>query len=230
MNARKIWDFVREYRTLLVIMVVAAVAIVACLVALSALSALSGDRDGEAQSMAAEPERAVAAVALDRKAAPAVNGELVAKQERQALVDRVRANWRDATGVQPDLRGMKDITVDVSLKDQMVYVKSEGRTVYEMVASTGINDTTPHGTFRTNGQGGDHFFTPRDHMGGDYWTRITGVYLFHSVPTREEAGDYIVSEAVKLGEPASHGCVRLTVADAKWIHEQLPKGTPVTIE
>ena len=227
MNARKFWDVVRQYRTLLVIMVVAAVAIVACLVA---LSALSGDRDGEAQSMAAEPERAVAAVALDRQAAPAVNGELVAKQERQALVDRVRANWRDATGVQPDLRGMKDITVDVSLKDQMVYVKSEGRTVYEMVASTGINDTTPHGTFRTNGQGGDHFFTPRDHMGGDYWTRITGVYLFHSVPTREEAGDYIVSEAVKLGEPASHGCVRLTVADAKWIHEQLPKGTPVTIE
>ncbi|KAB8292792.1 L,D-transpeptidase [Bifidobacterium avesanii] len=217
--------FLETYRTLLAVMVGAVVVIVVCLSLTSWLSARDADAAQVAQG--AESQTIDVTPSMERRATPAVNETLA---NRQALVERVRANWRDATGEQPDLSRYPDISVDVSLKDQMVYVKSAGKVIYEMVASTGINDTTPHGTFRTNGQGGDHFYTPRDHMGGDYWTRITGVYLFHSVPTNEEAGDYIVSEAVKLGEPASHGCVRLTVADAKWVHEQLPKGTPVTIE
>ena len=166
---------------------------------------------------------------LDRSAVPAVSQSMVERRARAALVQRVRANWREPTGVQPDLAAYPDITVDVSLADQMVYVRSAGTEIYRMVASTGIDDSTPHGTFVTNGQGGDHFYTERDHMGADYWTRITGVYLFHSVPTRQKAGDYIEDQAVRLGEPASHGCVRLTVADAKWVYEQLPKGTRVTI-
>ena len=36
-------------------------------------------------------------------------------------------------------------------------------------------------------------------------------------------------EGNKLGQPASHGCVRLTVADAEWFYNQIPEGTPVTI-
>ena len=56
-----------------------------------------------------------------------------------------------------------------------------------------------------------------------------GPYLFHSVPTGQNFGDYLEDEAMKLGQPASHGCVRLTVADAKWFYDQVPDGTPVTI-
>ncbi|MDB6823838.1 L,D-transpeptidase [Bifidobacterium longum] len=52
--------------------------------------------------------------------------------------------------------------------------------------------------------------------------------LFHTVPT-DSSGRYIVSEANKLGSPASHGCVRLTVPDVKWLYEQLPQGTTVHI-
>ncbi|WP_165541109.1 L,D-transpeptidase, partial [Bifidobacterium longum] len=36
-------------------------------------------------------------------------------------------------------------------------------------------------------------------------------------------------EPNKLGSPASHGCVRLTVPDVKWLYEQLPQGTTVHI-
>ena len=36
-------------------------------------------------------------------------------------------------------------------------------------------------------------------------------------------------EGAKLGQPASHGCVRLTVADAQWFYDQVPDGTLVTI-
>lgn len=38
-----------------------------------------------------------------------------------------------------------------------------------------------------------------------------------------------VSEFNKLGEDASLGCIRLTVADSKWIFENCPTGTPTTI-
>lgn len=217
--------FLRPYRVPLAASVASLAAIALCLGLTNMVTA--NGRHGEAQSVAAAP--VVELVELDRSSAPAVNAALAAKQAREPLIAKVRANWREPTGTQPDLSQYSDISVDVSLADQMVYVKSAGKVIYEMVASTGINDSTPHGTFRTNGAGGDHFYTPYDHMGADYWTRITGVYLFHSVPTGYDAGDYIESEAVKLGQPASHGCVRLTVADAKWIHEQLPKGTPVTI-
>ena len=66
-------------------------------------------------------------------------------------------------------------------------------------------------------------------MGADYWVQFYGPYLFHSVPTGQNFGDYLEDEAMKLGQPASHGCVRLTVADAKWFYDQVPDGTPVTI-
>ncbi|HAH78565.1 MAG TPA: L,D-transpeptidase, partial [Ruminococcaceae bacterium] len=36
--------------------------------------------------------------------------------------------------------------------------------------------------------------------------------------------------ADKLGEPASHGCIRLPVEDAKWIYDNIPEGTKVVIE
>ena len=54
--------------------------------------------------------------------------------------------------------------------------------------------------------------------------------LFRSIINQaQNFGDYLEDEAMKLGQPASHGCVRLTVADAKWFYDQVPDGTPVTI-
>ena len=34
----------------------------------------------------------------------------------------------------------------------------------------------------------------------------------------------------KLGRRASHGCIRLTVEDAKWIYDNCPAGTTVIIQ
>lgn len=117
----------------------------------------------------------------------------------------------------------------MSIADQRVAVLSGGRTVYTMVASTGMDGTTPTGDF-VIGARGDHFYNPTEGMGADYWVAFLGTtYLFHSVPTYENMGDYIEKEALKLGRPASHGCVRLTVADAQWLYGQLPEGTPVHI-
>ena len=55
---------------------------------------------------------------------------------------------------------------------------------------------------------------------GQYCTQITGDYLFHSVPYTRwyDHGSLQKGEYDKLGTTCSHGCIRLTVADARWIY------------
>ena len=61
---------------------------------------------------------------------------------------------------------------------------------------------------------------------GQYCSRITGNILFHSVPyLRNHQPDSLEYwEYDKLGTAASAGCVRLTVADAKWIYDNCASG------
>lgn len=61
-----------------------------------------------------------------------------------------------------------------------------------------------------------------------YYTRIKGSILFHSVPyTSKDKGTLEYWEYDKLGIKASAGCIRLTVQDAKWIYENCKPGTKV---
>lgn len=137
-------------------------------------------------------------------------------------------NWQAPGGTQPNLKDFSNISVDVDLAAQKVYVKSNSAVIYTMIASSGVNDRTPHGDF-TIASRGKSFYNPRESMGAKWWTAFLGTkYLFHSVPT-DSKGNYIESEARKLGSPASHGCVRLTVADAQWFYDQVPSGTHVHI-
>lgn len=63
---------------------------------------------------------------------------------------------------------------------------------------------------------------------GQYSTRITGSILFHSVPYSSSSKNALISRYYdRLGTTASAGCVRLTVADAKWIYDNCPIGTQV---
>lgn len=61
-----------------------------------------------------------------------------------------------------------------------------------------------------------------------YFTRIKGSILFHSVPyTARNKWSLEYWEYDKLGTAASAGCVRLTVKNAKWIYDNCPSGTQV---
>ena len=65
---------------------------------------------------------------------------------------------------------------------------------------------------------------------GQYCSRITGGFLFHSVwyyQTRKNTQSYV--QFNRLGTTASHGCIRLTVRDSKWIYDNCPSGTKVVI-
>lgn len=97
---------------------------------------------------------------------------------------------------------------------------------FAMVASGG--EATPVGSFHTI----EHYrwrFLQGD-VYGQYATRITGHILFHSVPYFSQSqSDLEYDEFNKLGTAASLGCIRLQVADAKWIYDNCPIGTPTVL-
>ena len=131
----------------------------------------------------------------------------------------------------PDPAAHPGLSLEVSLQDQRVYVRDGSQLLYTMYASTGMDDSTPRGSFRIQSERGDHFYNPGEGMGARYYTSFLnhGVFLFHSVPT-DSKGGYIKEEADMLGiRPGSHGCIRLTVPDARWIMQSVPTGTPVLV-
>lgn len=124
----------------------------------------------------------------------------------------------------------KPLWIHVSIDKQNVTVyDAKNRVVGSFVCSTGLpGDDTPKGTFKTQLKGYS-FFSKTYQEGGYYWTQFSGNYLFHSVPF-DKNKDIIPAEAAKLGTEASHGCVRLSIDNAKWIYDNIPGGTKVVIE
>ncbi len=69
-----------------------------------------------------------------------------------------------------------------------------------------------------------------DRSYAQYACRIVDRILFHSVTYSARSADALNADNYEnLGTPASHGCVRLTVKDAKWLYENCPKGTPIHV-
>lgn len=111
-------------------------------------------------------------------------------------------------------RQMNTVTVYTKDSDGLFTVPYKA-----MVCSTGYE--TPVGTYDISYQGRWEWLHLVGGVCGQYCTQITGDYLFHSVPyTRwQDKGSLQPGEYDKLGTTCSHGCIRLTVADAKWIYD-----------
>lgn len=60
-----------------------------------------------------------------------------------------------------------------------------------------------------------------------YYTQFYGNYLFHSI--LYNPGSQTSVQDGRLGINASHGCVRLSLTNAKWIYDNIPRGTKVYI-
>ena len=126
------------------------------------------------------------------------------------------------------------IYVDIS--DQRVYVLGWDGTGYNdqvrvMVCTTGMNSSpTPLGTYHSYGRrsGEWHWFS--DYNCYAKWAYgIVGDILFHSVLYSRDK-KLSQTSVNNLGRKASHGCVRLSVEDAKWIWDNCPTGTVVVIQ
>ncbi|MPM96322.1 hypothetical protein SDC9_143482 [bioreactor metagenome] len=123
------------------------------------------------------------------------------------------------------------IEVDVTNQIATVYDALTGTVVRQMLCSSGRRDTpSPLGSFN---MGSDHVrfghFDDFDCF-AQYLTQITEKVYFHSIIYEQrDASTLVESSYDNLGKRASHGCIRLTVPDAKWIYENIAPGTSIKL-
>ena len=122
-------------------------------------------------------------------------------------------------------------TVDTSINDQLINIYKNGTIIKTFKCSTGFlgdqDNETSLGVFFIQVRG-NNFYSDKYGEGAKYYIKFFSDYLFHSVPI-DKNGNIIEEEAKKLGEPASHGCIRLSMDDIKWMYDNIPEGTKVNI-
>ena len=103
--------------------------------------------------------------------------------------------------------------------------------VREMICSTGTKKyATPLGTTIMPKKRARWGYFPTWDSHAQYLTRIDSANAFHSVLYYyADETQLAVKSYEDLGTPASHGCVRLYVGDAKWIYDNCEAGTIITV-
>lgn len=128
------------------------------------------------------------------------------------------------------------IVVDVENQVTSVYGRDENGEytvpVRQMLCSTGMKATPSDvGDWVLNGRHATWCIFPKwGNSYARYWTRINSNIAFHSpIYTSVSNQAMKISSYNKLGQRASHGCIRLAVWDAKWIYDNVGAGTVVSI-
>lgn len=165
---------------------------------------------------------------------PSVKPETV--QNGQASKNNTSNDKPGGTQTKDTNKRSMGYSVKVDISDQRTYVYRDDKLIRTMICSTGIeeeNTRTPRGEFIINETGykkGEWFFSNKYQEGAKYWVGfIGGTYLFHSIPMDADK-NIIPSEAERLGTPASHGCIRLSIEDAYWFYKNIPSGSGLLIQ
>jgi len=123
----------------------------------------------------------------------------------------------------------------VVLDEQRVYVYSATRRlIATLPVSTGLEDSTPTGSFRVFSKSAQAYFTPNPGERMKWMVRFTkgrqGDNIgFHGIPYRVTgAGNIPIPTPVGV-KPVSHGCIRTRDIEAQWLYENMALGTPVRV-
>ncbi len=121
-------------------------------------------------------------------------------------------------------------TIRVNRSKNVVTIYEGNVPIKAMACSVGLNGSTPIGQFAIT----DHlrWWDLDGPSVGQYCSHFLPDFLFHSVPMDGTARNPYNVKAYKfnlLGQAASSGCIRLCVADAKWIYDNVPIGSSVII-
>jgi hypothetical protein len=128
---------------------------------------------------------------------------------------------RRANALPKPRQGTRYLSVDQTC--QMVYQARGGKWVRIMKASTGkAGHRTPNGTYRVQWR------WPGWHSSSKYPSDRSEGNMYNSLYFR--SGGYAIhgSRSVPY-QPASHGCVRISVANARRIFPEVPNGTRVFV-
>jgi lipoprotein-anchoring transpeptidase ErfK/SrfK len=123
----------------------------------------------------------------------------------------------------------------IVLDEQRVYVYNHRRRlIATLPASTGVDDQTPVGTFKVFSQSAQAFYTPNPNERMRWMTRFTkgregGNIGFHGIPYKVTKSGEIPFPTPLGVAPSSHGCIRMRVADAKWLFKNMKIGTVVSV-
>ena len=120
------------------------------------------------------------------------------------------------------------------------FAVSVGRNISSNSTSKGLtlnSSFTPLGTYSvcSNGVAVKYSLKPMHEPDGStvyarWATHIVGNVYFHAVAVGSRSHNALNYKSYnKLGSPASAGCIRMTVADAKWIYDHAGTGTEVKI-
>jgi lipoprotein-anchoring transpeptidase ErfK/SrfK len=206
----------------------------------SNLAGCSNSSESQSETIlpADSPSNQVATKAPPKETDPpiSINNASSASVKNTLIEDsKASLDWsKPSDGEYPILRKDEDIWIDVSIDKQRVFIKDGEQTLYTMITSSGLDtipdNSTPQGTFYIEPERGLWFYSEAEQEGAKYFVswKNHGEFLFHSVPM-DKKGNVIEDEAAKLGQKASHGCFRLTIADAKWIYDNIRVKTKVVI-
>ena len=122
---------------------------------------------------------------------------------------------------------VSSITINTAT-EQVIAYDLENKPVQVFACSTGKHGNTVVGTFKTTNYYDWHL------MNGGVYSRYAVRFnqheLMHSVPYYRHSPDSLeYRQFNKLGSPASAGCCRLALADAKWIYDNTVPGTVVRV-
>ena len=168
------------------------------------------------------------------------------RESRNALKAFQAANGLEETG-KPDeatqqvLFSVKAVAkpfpyrIEVSLERQVVEIYAlnmfgQYDLVQTFTCSTGLHDSTPRGIFLDGHPMNRWHHFKKFNCWAQYSFEIDGDILFHSVIYSSNSEKTLRSGSLyALGNPASHGCVRLSVSDAKWLFEHCKRNENVII-
>ena len=101
---------------------------------------------------------------------------------------------------------------------------------YRIERQEELGNSTPRGIFLDGYPANRwHYFKKFD-CWAQYSYEIEGNIMFHSVLYSEKDTSTLREGSVyALGSPASHGCIRLSVKNARWLFEHCKRGTVVIV-
>jgi len=144
------------------------------------------------------------------------------------------------TSTLPPVSGPQRARINIAfarivLDEQRAYFYTASRRlIATLPVSTGIDDQTPTGTFKVFSKSALAIFSPSPNERMRYMTRFTkgreGDNIgFHGIPFKvTKRGEVPIYTPLGIA-PVSHGCIRMRVADAKWVFTNMKIGSVVAV-